>query len=76
MNMISEAKARFDEIHYLEYYGMNDRYDHSAQKITIMSDEDILKTVKADSFVPEFLNVKLTTINNTVVPDINLTILD
>lgn len=76
MNLISEAKAKFDEIHYIEYYGMNYQYDQSAQRITIMSDEDILKTVKADSFVPEFLNVMLTRTNNTVMPDISITILE
>lgn len=56
MNLVAAAKAQFDEIVYMEYYGIND-YDYSAQRLTIMSDEEILKTVKADSFVPEFLNI-------------------
>lgn len=76
MNLISEAKAKFDEIYYIEYYGMNDKYDHSAQRVTIMSDDEILETVSADSFVPEFLNVMNTVQNSTVVPDINIQILD
>lgn len=56
MNLIAAAKAKFDEIMYMEYKGIN-AYDYSAQRITVMSDEEILETVKADSFVPEFLNI-------------------
>ena len=76
MNIVSEAKAKFDEIYYLEYYGMNDKYNETAQRITIMSDDEILETVPADSFVPEFLNVMNTMQNSTVVPDISIQILD
>ena len=75
MNIVSEAKAKFDEIYYLEYYGMNDKYNETAQRITIMSDDEILETVPADSFVPEFLNVMNTLQNSTVVPDISIQIL-
>ena len=75
MNVIAGAKANFDEILYMEYYGLNN-YDYSAQRITIMSDDEILATVKADSFVPEFLNIIRETVNGTTRPKIGIQILN
>lgn len=75
MNIVAEAKANFDEILYMEYYGIND-YDYSAQRITIMSDDEILATVKADSFVPEFLNIIRETINGSTRPKVGIQILN
>ena len=75
MNVIAGAKANVDEILYMEYYGLNN-YDYSAQRITIMSDDEILATVKADSFVPEFLNIIRETVNGTTRPKIGIQILN
>ena len=75
MNIVAEAKANFDEILYMEYYGLND-YDWSAQRITIMSDDEILETVKADSFVPEFLNIIREVVNGDNRPKIGIQILN
>ena len=75
MNLIAEAKAKFDEIGYLEYYGIN-RYDYFAQRLVIMSDEEILRTVKADSFVPEFLNIIRETTSSGTRPKVNITVLE
>lgn len=75
MNLIAQAKTNFDEIAWLEYYGLN-KYGYNAQKLTIMSDEEILATVKADSFVPEFLNVIMEEVSDGVRPKINIKILN
>ena len=75
MNIVAEAKANFDEILYMEYYGLNG-YDWSAQRITIMSDDEILETVKADSFVPEFLNIVREVVNGDNRPKIDIQILN
>ena len=75
MNLVAAAKAQFDEIVYMEYYGIND-YDYSAQRITIMSDEEILKTVKADSFVPEFLNIVREETPDVRKPRVKITLLE
>lgn len=75
MNVMAEAKANFDEILYMEYYGLNN-YDYAAQRITIMSDDEILETVKADSFVPEFLNIVRETVNGTMRPKMGIQILN
>lgn len=73
MNLISAAKSNFGEIGYMEYYGVND-YDYSAQRITVMSDDEILATVKADSFVPEFLNIVRETVGGVNRPKVHMTI--
>ena len=73
MNLISAAKSNFGEIGYMEYYGVND-YDYSAQRITVMSDDEILATVKADSFVPEFLNIVRETVGGVNRPRVHMTI--
>lgn len=73
LNMLSLAKTNFEEVGYLEYYGLND-YDYSAQRIVIMSDEEILQTVAPDAFVPEFLNIVRDTVNGQTVPKVGLTI--
>lgn len=75
MNLISAAKTKFDEIGYIEYYGIN-LYDYFAQRLVIMSDEEILETVKADSFVPEFLNIIREETADGTRPKVNVTILE
>lgn len=73
LNLVSAAKVRFDEIGYLEYYGLND-YDFSAQRITSMSDAEILETVSPDEFVPEFLNIVREEVNGVLVPKVSVTV--
>lgn len=75
MNLISGAKSNFDEIAWLEYYGIND-YGYEAQRLTVMSDDEILATVKADSFVPEFLNVIMEETTDGTRPKISIQILN
>lgn len=75
MNLIAAAKTNFDEIAWLEYYGINS-YGWEAQKLTIMSDEEILATVRADSFVPEFLNVIMEEVASGIRPKIGIAILN
>lgn len=75
LNLIAGAKTNFDEIAWLEYYGIN-KYGYEAQKLTIMSDDEILATVKADSFVPEFLNVIMEEVTDGVRPKISIRILN
>ena len=75
LNLIAGAKANFDEIAWLEYYGIN-KYGYEAQKVAIMSDDEILATVKADSFVPEFLNVIMEEVTDGVRPKIDIKILN
>lgn len=76
MNLIAQAKTNFDEIAWLEYYGINN-YGYDAQKLTIMSDDEILETVPADSFVPEFLNIiRETTTDGSTRPMVNIKILN
>lgn len=73
LNLISLAKSNFEEVGFLEYYGIND-YDYSAQRIVIMSDDEILQTVSPDAFVPEFLNIVRETVNGQTVPKVPITI--
>lgn len=75
MNLVAAAKTNFDEIAWLEYYGINN-YGYDAQKLTIMSDEEILATVRADSFVPEFLNIIMEEVPDGVKPKVNIAILN
>lgn len=75
LNLVSAAKANFEEIGFLVYYGIND-YDYFAQTITCMSDEEILKTVPADSFVPEFLNIVREEVDGLMTPKISLVVED
>lgn len=75
MNLIAQAKTNFDEIAWLEYYGINN-YGYNAQKLTIMSDEEILATVPADSFVPEFLNLIREKTTDGTRPMVNIKILN
>jgi rubrerythrin len=75
LNLIAAAKSQFDEIIYMEYYGLND-YDYAAQRLIIMSDDEILQTVAPDSFVPEFLNIVRVYESGGSHPDIKIAILD
>lgn len=75
LNIVTAARVEFAELGYLEYYGVND-YDYSAQRITSMSDEEILETVSPDAFVPEFLNIVREEINGRLVPKVTVTISD
>ena len=74
MNLIAAAKAEFDQIVYMEYYGLNN-YDFSAQRLVIMSDKDILERVPADSFVPEFLNIIRETTTDGSKPKVTVSII-
>lgn len=75
LNLVSAAKANFEEIGFLVYYGLND-YDYFAQTLTCMSDDEILKVVPPDSFVPEFLNIVREEVDNVMMPKITLTVED
>ena len=71
MNLISEIRANFSEIAYIEYYGFNS-YDYMAQKVI---GPDL--TNYQDDFIPEFLNLDtLTDLNGESYPDITVTILN
>lgn len=71
MNLINALKVEFEEIDYLEYYGLND-YNHTAQRI---EGPDLNKYI-AENFIPEYLNFKIImNENGTEYPDISITIL-
>ena len=64
-------RVEFEEIDYLEYYGLND-YNHTAQRI---EGPDLNKYI-AENFIPEYLNFKIImNENGTEYPDISITIL-
>lgn len=74
MNMISEAKTKFSEISYIEYYGF-DQYSNAAQKIeplenTELSDNDLV------NYIPEFINIYTEIINGENIPKIEVEFLD
>lgn len=70
-NLISDAKANFSEISYIEYYGFN-IYDHMAQKIIGPDLDDYV-----EDYIPEFVNVKTaTSVDGIEYPDIRVTILE
>lgn len=70
-NLISDAKANFSEISYIEYYGFN-IYDHMAQKIIGPTMDDYV-----DDYIPEFINIKTTySIDGVEYPDIQVLILN
>ena len=75
LNMVTAAKVNFEEIGFLEYYGINN-YDYFAQRLVVMSDEEILKTVSPDAFVPEFLNIVRETIDGSPSPKVQVTIVE
>lgn len=55
MNMVSDAKNNFDEIEYLEYYGMNS-YGTDVQKIEAVNTEELIEIGITD-YIPEFINI-------------------
>ena len=71
MNLINALKVEFEEIDYIEYYGLNS-YNHTAQRI----EGPNLNTYIDDNFIPEYLNFKIImNENGTEYPDISITIL-
>lgn len=74
MNLITQLKNEFSEIGYIEYYGMNN-YSHEAQKIEGLSDKAIIESGIID-YIPEFINVRSESDGITMVPKIEVTLLD
>ena len=69
MNLISELKAQFGEIEYIEYYGFNG-YDYMAQKIIGPDLDEYI-----DGYIPEFINIDVQTVNGFEIPAIQVDIL-
>lgn len=70
MNMISDIRANFSEIAYIEYYGFN-TYDYKAQTVV---GPDL--TNYQGEFIPEFLNLDtITDYNGDTYPNITVDIL-
>ena len=74
MNLIADAKAEFDEILYMEYYGFND-YDSSAQKV-ISNFATKIKDLGYNNYVPEFINIDTSNSNYELVVNIDITMLE
>lgn len=74
MNLISAIKTNFEEIGFLEYYGIND-YGSDIQKIESTFDEEIQK-LGYNEYVPEFINIDEVGTGSELVPSIQLTLLD
>lgn len=73
MNLISDLKAEFSEIGYIEYYGLN-TYDHEAQKIEGMSEREILESGLTE-YIPEFINIRSSYDGIMTVPKVDVFLL-
>jgi len=63
LNMCTELKNSFDEIEYIEYYGMNMDYyvigddrNYQIQRIEAVSTDDLFNNGRVD-YIPEFINI-------------------
>lgn len=74
LNMISEAKAEFPEIGYIEYYGFNS-YNYKYQKIEGVSDSQI-SSAALRKYIPEFLNIRSIYNGTSYTPKINVVLLE
>ena len=74
MNLISEIKQNFDEIGYIEYYGIND-YGSDIQKIE-SNFEDEIPRLGYNEYVPEFINIDEVGSDSELTPSIQITLLD
>lgn len=75
MNMIADIKANFDEILYLEYYGINvvdgDSLNYKIQKIQSMSQSEII-AAGLSNYTPEFINIYSQNESGVNVPQITI----
>lgn len=81
INMCTEIKNNFDEIEYIEYYGMNSDYytlntdrDYLIQKIEAVDSISLINN-GITKYVPEFINVFSIQKNGVSRPKIDITIL-
>jgi hypothetical protein len=74
MNLIASIKEEFQEIVYLEYYGLNS-YGYTVQKIEAIADTE-LSAGEMISFIPEFINIYSYTDQNQSFPKIDVFILE
>lgn len=74
MNLMSAIKQNFDEIGYVEYYGIND-YGSDIQKIETTFEEEIPK-LGYNEYVPEFINIDEVGTGSELVPSIQITMLE
>ncbi len=74
MNLISAIKQKFEEIGYIEYYGIND-YGPEIQKIESTFNEDIQR-LGYNEYVPEFINIDEVGNGAELVPSIHITLLN
>lgn len=71
MNLISHLKETFNELVYLEYYGLN-VFGKEAQKIIGPKLDEFHK-----DFIPEFINIGIIyDANNAIIPDIEVIIVE
>ena len=73
MDLISAIHEEFDEIIYLEYYGMNS-YDYSVQKVVSNYDHEIT-SLMYNEYVPEFINTNGINHDFGIEPAVNITFL-
>ena len=64
-----------DEIVFLEFYGINNRDAHSSQIIKSWSYEDI-NALGYNKYIPEFINLNTTKVDNMFVPTVDLLIIE
>ena len=73
MDLISAIQAEFDEIIYLEYYGMNN-YDYSVQKV-VSNYENAMSSLMYNEYTPEFINTNGLNHDFGIEPAVNITFL-
>ena len=73
MDLISAIHEEFNEIIYLEYYGMNS-YDYSIQKV-VSNYENAMSSLMYNEYAPEFLNTNGLNHDFGIEPAINISFL-
>lgn len=74
LSLTAACQQEFEEILWIEYYGIND-YDSSAQRV-VSNFQETIKKLGYNEYVPEFINIDSTDETGTLVPAVNLTILE
>lgn len=75
LTLCADCKNEFDEIEYMEWYGING-FDYGVQTIESLSDFDIAEN-KIINYIPEFININsIQAGDGIMVPDISLTLLN
>ena len=73
MDLISAIHEEFNEIIYLEYYGMNS-YDYSVQKV-VSNYDNAMSSLMYNEYVPEFINTNGLNHDFGIEPAINISFL-